>query len=551
MAKVEVSMPKMGESITEGTVIEWMKQVGDVVELDETLLEIGTDKVDTEVPSPAAGTLAEIKVEAGDTVDVGTIIAVIETDVDAVVEAAPAATAPVSEPEAVVAATPAPAPAPAASGASVDVLMPKMGESIMEGTVLTWAKQVGDSIELDETLLEIATDKVDTEVPAPAAGTVLEILVEEGETVDVGTRIAVIGASQGAVIAAPVATPPAPAQTAAAVPVAAAPAPAHSGDGAPIPRTGPAGEFYSPLVRAIAEKEGLSVAELSAISGSGREGRINKADVIGYLKTRGAAPALTGVAPSAKVSFEPSPIVTDGAGRVEIIKMDRMRQIIAEHMVRSKSTSAHVTSFAEIDVTNLVRFREANKNAFLSREGIKLTYTPFFVYAAVEALKDHPIMNSSVHNSEIHVRKEYHVGIAVAIGKTGLVAPVIRNAGQMNVVGLAHAASDLAVRARNKKLLPDQLQGGTFTVTNVGSLGSIMGTPIINQPQVGILATGAIKKKPVVIEHPDHGDSIAIRSMMYVSLSYDHRIVDGAMASSFLRRYTDVMESFGPDGELR
>lgn len=439
--------------------------------------------------------------------------------------------------------------------------MPKMGESIMEGTVLVWHKKPGDTIELDETLLEIATDKVDTEVPSPAAGIVSEILVPEGETVEVGTRIAVILSEADAASAPAPAAPEAPVAAVAAPAPAPATAPAHSGDGAPIPRLGPAGEFFSPLVRSIAEKEGVSVAELQTLSGTGRESRVTKADLMAYIQSRGSAPAPAArpqaaapaapKAPAAPVSFEPTKVVTDGGSRVEIIKMDRMRQIIAEHMTRSKATSAHVTSFAEIDVTNLVRFREANKDAFERREGIKLTYTPFFVFAAVEALKDHPILNSSVEGQEIHIKKDYHVGIAVAIGKTGLVAPVIRNAGQMNVIGLAHAANDLANRARSKQLLPDQLQGGTFTVTNVGSLGSIMGTPIINQPQVGILATGAIKKRPVVIEDPNIGDTIAIRSMMYVSLSYDHRIVDGAMASSFLRRYTDVMESFGPHGELR
>ena len=560
MATVEVSMPKMGESITEGTVIEWIKKPGDAVEMDEALLEIGTDKVDTEVPSPAAGVLTEVRVEEGATVDVGTIIAVIETEAsEAVVVEQPAPEAPASGPADE--APPADAPAPSTNGSSadgVDVLMPKMGESIMEGTVLAWHKQPGDAIELDETLLEIATDKVDTEVPSPAAGIVSEILVPEGDTVEVGTRIAVISAPgstpvQQAQAAAPVAEAVAAPASVAAAEVATA----HAGDGAPIPRKGADGSFFSPLVRSIAEKEGVSLSELQSLSGSGRENRVTKADLMAYLQQRGQAPAAStpAAAPAAPaaapVSFEPTKQVEAGGSRVEIIKMDRMRQIIAEHMTRSKATSAHVTSFAEIDVTNLVRFREANKASFLEREGIKLTYTPFFVFAAVEALKDHPILNSSVEGQEIHVRKDYHVGIAVAIGKTGLVAPVIRNAGQMNVIGLAHAANDLATRARSKQLLPDQLSGGTFTVTNVGSLGSIMGTPIINQPQVGILATGAIKKRPMVIEDPNIGDTIAIRSMMYVSLSYDHRIVDGAMASSFLRRYTDVMESFGPHGELR
>jgi len=550
----------MGESITEGTVIEWIKKPGDAVEMDEALLEIGTDKVDTEVPSPAAGVLTEVRVEEGATVDVGTIIAVIETEAsEAVVVEQPAPEAPASGPADE--APPADAPAPSTNGSSadgVDVLMPKMGESIMEGTVLAWHKQPGDAIELDETLLEIATDKVDTEVPSPAAGIVSEILVPEGDTVEVGTRIAVISAPgstpvQQAQAAASVAEAVAAPASVAAVEVATA----HAGDGAPIPRKGADGSFFSPLVRSIAEKEGVSLSELQSLSGSGRENRVTKADLMAYLQQRGQAPAAStpAAAPAAPtaapVSFEPTQQGEAGGSRVEIIKMDRMRQIIAEHMTRSKATSAHVTSFAEIDVTNLVRFREANKASFLEREGIKLTYTPFFVFAAVEALKDHPILNSSVEGQEIHVRKDYHVGIAVAIGKTGLVAPVIRNAGQMNVIGLAHAANDLATRARSKQLLPDQLSGGTFTVTNVGSLGSIMGTPIINQPQVGILATGAIKKRPMVIEDPNIGDTIAIRSMMYVSLSYDHRIVDGAMASSFLRRYTDVMESFGPHGELR
>ncbi|MGB0650618.1 MAG: 2-oxoglutarate dehydrogenase, E2 component, dihydrolipoamide succinyltransferase [Rhodothermales bacterium] len=568
MAKVEVSMPKMGESITEGTVIEWTKQPGDTVEMDEALLEIGTDKVDTEVPSPAAGVLTEIRVEEGATVDVGTIIAVIETEAsEAVVAEAPAPQAPAEAPAAP-AAPEAPAPAPSGDGAAgegVDVLMPKMGESIMEGTVIAWHKQPGDEIELDETLLEIATDKVDTEVPSPAAGIVAEILVPEGDTVEVGTRIAVISTSGSAPVKAaaqkapePVASS-APAAVQAPAPAPAAPIAVPSGDGSPIPRVGPSGEFFSPLVRSIAEKEGVSLQELQTLSGTGRENRVTKADLVAYLQTRGTQPAAAvapaavapAVSPTEPVSFEPTQIARAGDSRVEIVKMDRMRQIIAEHMTRSKATSAHVTSFAEIDVTNLVRFREANKVGFQQREGIKLTYTPFFVYAAVEALKDHPILNSAVEGQEIHVRKDYHVGIAVAIGKTGLVAPVIRNAGQMNVIGLAHATNDLANRARSKQLLPDQLQGGTFTVTNVGSLGSIMGTPIINQPQVGILATGAIKKRPVVIEDPNFGDTIAIRSMMYVSLSYDHRIVDGAMASSFLRRYSEVMESFGPHGELR
>lgn len=569
MAKVEVTMPKMGESITEGTVIAWHKQVGDTVEMDEVLLEIGTDKVDTEVPSPAAGKLIRIAVPEGDTVDVGTVIAVLETDVNATVEApasAPAPAAPAPPPAPVAAPVAAPPPAvvaPAApkvtsSGPSVQVTMPKMGESITEGTVIAWHKKVGDVVEMDEVLLEIGTDKVDTEVPSPAAGTLVAIKVAEGETVDVGTVIAEI--SQGAVVMEEAA--PAPAPVAAPEP-AAAPAPVAevpsvpAEPAGPIDKKGPSGRFYSPLVREIAKQEGLSMEDLERVPGHGRDGRVSKEDLMAFLEQRKAAPAApqpkpapVEAAPAPKSAPRPAPSAPSVVGeRVEVIEMDRMRRIIAEHMVRSKSISAHVTSFAEIDVTNVVRHRERNKDKVLSREGIKLTYTPYFIHAAIEALRDHPLLNASVEETRILVKKDFHVGMAVAIGSTGLMAPIIRDAGNKNLIGLARAAADLAHRARSKQLQPDELQGGTFTVTNVGSLGSLMGTPIINQPQVAILATGAIKKKPVVLETP-HGDVIAIRQMMFVSLSYDHRIIDGAMGSSFLKRYTEVLEGFDPEGDL-
>ena len=449
--------------------------------------------------------------------------------------------------------------------AKVEVTMPKMGESITEGTVLEWLKKPGDRVELDEPLLEIGTDKVDTEVPSPAAGVLKEILVPEGETVAVGTKIAVLETEAAAGTAkAPAAAPPAPkaAETPSPAPAPAsqpAPSSAPSGDGAvtapvaaggPITRQGADGRFYSPLVRAIAEKEGLSMSELASIPGSGREGRVTKQDVLRYLEAR-KRPAAPAPRPAPSAAPPPAPVVSAGeSGRVEIIEMDRMRQIIAEHMVRSKQTSAHVTSFAEADVTNLVRLRERNKEAFFKREGVKLTFTPFFVHAAVEALREHPILNASVEGKRIIVKHDFHIGIAVAIEKSGLLAPVIRNAGHLNIAGLARVAADLAARARSKQLQPDELQGGTFTVTNIGSLGSIMGTPIINQPQVAILATGAIKKRPVVIEDPNLGDIIAVRHMMYLSLSYDHRIIDGAMASSFLKKLVSVLESYDPNGEV-
>lgn len=564
----------MGESITEGTVVEWLKKPGDTVELDESLLEIGTDKVDTDVPSPGAGTLAEILVPEGETVDVGTVLAVIETggmigasndgtgpepaSEDKVVETEPEvssdgrpgdASVNESTPEAASKKSTSDA---TFSGNTIDVLMPKMGESITEGTVLTWLKGLGDTVGLDESLLEIATDKVDTDVPSPASGTLVEILVQEGETVEVMARIAVIAIGENAKIptgsateSAPTAAPSVPEQRVAPAP---SPAPVSatdlSGESAHVKQFGDKDRFYSPLVRSISEREGLNQRELASIQGSGRDGRVTKKDVLSYLNRRGSAQVVP-VAAKRQVLSPASPIPERQPGeRVEIVEMDRMRQLIAEHMMRSKETSAHVTSFAEADVTNLVRLRERNKVAFYEREEVKLTYTPFFVFAAVEALREHTILNASVVENAIHYRKDYHIGIAVAIGNAGLLVPVIHDAGQKNLVGLAHAAADLADRSRNKKLLPDELQGGTFTVTNVGSLGSIMGTPILNQPQVGILATGVIKKRPVVIEHANMGDTIGIRHMMYVSLSYDHRVVDGAMGSSFLQKFVDVIESF-------
>jgi len=600
-------MPKMGESITEGTVIAWHKQPGDEVEQDEILLEIGTDKVDTEVPSPEGGVLTETLVEEGDTVEVGTIIARVETEAEAG-EVDPGDTPPAEEPaetesteeevdsseaDAEREASPddeASDDAPAPSGDEVEVVMPKMGESITEGTIIAWHKDLGDEVAIDETLLEIGTDKVDTEVPSPAAGVLTEKLVEEGETVEVGTVVALLASEADAeAVEAPVSEAP-DASTAAEESGDAAPesddgdlpSTPPSGDGAmpdtdapdvpaeeTIKRRGEDGRFYSPLVRSIAKEEGLRMSELEALEGSGRGGRVTKEDVLAYLDEREAEPAAPATAPerpprpSPPAQDQPAPggyTVEEGPGkeelrqqygdRIEVQPMDRMRKMTAEHMVRSKATSAHVTSFAEADVTGLVQLREANKEAFLEREGVKLTYTPFFVKAAVEALREHPMLNASVEGDKIVLKKDFHLGIAVAIGNKGLLAPVIRNAGDYNVSGLARKAANMADRARNKELQPDELQGGTFTVTNIGSLGSLMGTPIINQPQVGILATGAIQKRPVVVENDGLGDAISVRHMMYLSLSYDHRIIDGAMGASFLQRVVTELESFSEDQDL-
>lgn len=446
--------------------------------------------------------------------------------------------------------------------ARVEITMPQMGESITEGTVVEWYKKPGERIEQDETLLEIGTDKVDTDVPSPAGGVVVEILVEEGETVDVGTLLAVIADEAEAASHAPASAPepapeapPAPteppAPAASEPPSSPQPPPARIGEEAAFaptsqqppaaaPKQDAAAEsFFSPLVRSIADREGVSDAELGSIEGSGRDGRVTKKDVLEYVAGRAAEGA----------GFpEPQPVESAEGPETRIVKMDRTRQIIAEHMVRSKATSPHVTSFSEVDMTNLVAFIQREKEAFLKREGAKLTYTPFFVHAAIEALREHPVLNASVNGDEIVLRDDFHINIAVAVGKTGLVAPVLRNAGRQSFADLARSVADVADRARNKRLHPDDLQGGTFTITNIGPIGGLKGTPIINQPQVAILAVGRIQKRPVVIEDPKLGDVIAVRNMAWLSLSYDHRIIDGAMGSSFLTRFVEIVESMGVIG---
>ncbi len=431
--------------------------------------------------------------------------------------------------------------------ARVEITMPQMGESITEGTVVEWYKKPGERIEQDETLLEIGTDKVDTDVPSPVGGVVVEILVEEGATVDVGTLLAVIADKDEADSPAPepVREAPQPPAPPASEPSSPAPQPppariteeaAFAPQDAAAPKQAASESFFSPLVRSIAEQEGVSDAELESITGSGRDGRVTKKDVLEYVASRAAEGA----------GFpEPQPVESAEGLETRVVKMDRTRKIIAEHMVRSKATSPHVTSFAEVDMTNLVAFIQREKEAFLKREGAKLTYTPFFVHAAIEALREHPVLNASVNGDEIMLRDDFHINIAVAVGKTGLVAPVVRNAGLQSFADLARSVADVADRARNKRLHPDDLQGGTFTITNIGPIGGLKGTPIINQPQVAILAVGRIQKRPVVIEDPKLGDVIAVRRMAWLSLSYDHRIIDGAMASSFLTRFVGIVESMG------
>jgi 2-oxoglutarate dehydrogenase E2 component (dihydrolipoamide succinyltransferase) len=442
--------------------------------------------------------------------------------------------------------------------AQVEMIMPKMGESVAEATIIKWAKKEGDRIEADETVLEIATDKVDSEVPSPAAGILIKRLFQEGDVVQVGKVIALIGSEMPSAEITPVETSSAQdASTLAEAHVAVA---AQTASNDTIERMSASGKFYSPLVRSIAQQEGISMGELDGLAGTGKDGRVTKNDILAYLPNRKntpttvsstpasnpivvEAPKVTPVAEPAKAAPAiQAPTVSVGAGD-EIIEMDRMRKLISEHMVMSKHVSPHVTSFVEADVTNIVQWRDKIKGEFEKREKEKLTFTPIFIEAVAKAIKDYPMVNVSVDGTKIIVRKNINIGMAAALPTGNLIVPVIRNADQKNLVGLTKSVNDLANRARNNKLSPDEIQGGTFTISNVGTFGNVMGTPIINQPQVAILATGAIRKKPAVIETPQ-GDVIAIRHFMFLSLSYDHRVVDGALGGSFLRRIGDYLEQF-------
>jgi 2-oxoglutarate dehydrogenase E2 component (dihydrolipoamide succinyltransferase) len=433
--------------------------------------------------------------------------------------------------------------------AIVDVVMPKMGESIMEATVLKWHKQVGDTVKMDETLLDIATDKVDSEVPSTGAGVITELLYKENDVVPVGAVIARINAG-GAVAAIPAAPAvAAPAQATSYTPPVAAAAPVHTASSG--------ARFYSPLVLNIAGTEGISMTELENIPGTGNEGRVTKKDILAYVANRAAAPVVVAPTPqpapiaAAPVVSAPKPAAAPMvvSGNVEIIEMDRMRKLIADHMVRSKSTSPHVTSFTEADVTNIVKWRDKNKGQFEKKYGEKITYTPIFFEAIVNSIRKFPMINSSLDGYNIIMKKDINLGMATALPSGNLIVPVIKSAETKNLLGLTKDVNALANAARNNKLKADDTQGGTFTVTNVGTFGSLMGTPIINQPQVAILAVGAIKKRPMVLETED-GDVIAIRHMMYLSMSYDHRIIDGSIGASFLTAVAKELEAFDPNREV-
>jgi pyruvate dehydrogenase E2 component (dihydrolipoyllysine-residue acetyltransferase) len=623
---VSVTMPALGESVTEGTVTRWLKQEGERVEADEPLLEVSTDKVDTEIPSPASGVLSRIVVGEDETVAVGAELAVIAGDGEDA-GAAPAASAPPAEADAAApepaesvpaeskptqpepaqsgaaqpeaaqpeaaqpeAAQPEPAAVPAAdedvaevapatsqpaAGTTV-VTMPALGESVTEGTVTRWLKQVGDAVEADEPLLEVSTDKVDTEIPSPASGTVLEIKAAEDETVPVGAELAVIGTEASAPATIKTAPPAAPAAAPAAPAPAAAPTPASVPASAPAPIAAPAAApapaapaatatpappataahngsepdddtaYVTPLVRKLAAEHNVN---LGSLTGTGVGGRIRKQDVLAAAEAAKApAPAVPApvstAAPATPTAATPSPL----RGRTE--KMTRMRQVIAKRMVESLQTSAQLTTVVEVDVTKISRLRDAAKADFAARNGVKLSFLPFFALAAVEALRIHPNVNASIdmaantityHNAE-------HLGMAVDTDR-GLMVPVIRDAGDLNLAGFARRIADLAERTRTNKVTPDELSGGTFTLTNTGSRGALFDTPIINQPQVAILGTGAVVKRAVVVDDPELGEIILPRSMIYLALSYDHRIVDGADAARFLSSMKERLEAgnFEPD----
>ncbi|MBL0745904.1 dihydrolipoamide acetyltransferase family protein [Chryseolinea lacunae] len=431
--------------------------------------------------------------------------------------------------------------------AQVELIMPKMGESIMEATILSWLKKPGDKIEQDESVLEVATDKVDTEVPSTHAGILKEILAKQGDVVKVGSPIAIIDSNGESVT---VTASPAGESKSAAIPTVAAQASAgvHTNGNGAHSSHAPAdfkssSRFYSPLVKNIAKEESITVAELETIAGSGAEGRVTKKDVLDYVQHRKLGATVQAVQHSVSVNTAPTRVPVSISGADEIIEMDRMRKMIAERMVDSKRIAPHVTSFVEADVTTVVFWRNKMKNEFQKRDGDTLTFTPIFIEAVASAIKDYPMMNIQVDGDKIIKKKEINIGMAVALPSGNLIVPVIRNADTYNISGLAKIVNDLAKRARDNKLKPDELSGGTFTISNVGSFGNVMGTPIIMQPQVGIIALGAIQKKPSVMETP-YGDVIAIRHKMFLSHSYDHRVVDGALGGSFVRRVADYLEKF-------
>ncbi|MGA9295522.1 MAG: 2-oxoglutarate dehydrogenase, E2 component, dihydrolipoamide succinyltransferase [Ignavibacteriaceae bacterium] len=583
---MDVIMPKMGESVSEGTIIKWHKKKGDKVKRDEIIFEISTDKVDTEIPSPADGILSEIKANEGDTVEVGSVVAVIESNgevksekpeeisetkdeklkieekekvepkeekieekrIEKVSESKKNAEDKKAEPE--------------ATDDITEVTMPKMGESVMEGTVIKWYKKTGEKIKKDETFFEISTDKVDTEIPSPVNGVVSEILVGEQETVEVGTIVAKIfsgeGKPEGKVQKAvePEKSDIKEKKEPASMHENFSEAKASSLEEKDKEKKG-SSRFYSPLVMNIAQKENISHNELEKIEGSGLEGRVTKKDILAYIENRSPGKIKTEAEEKKVVNAESEKSFADVAtsqlqpgyssNEVQKIEMDNIRQKIMQHMIRSRDTSVHVSAMLEVDMTRIYNFLKKHKEEYIKKEDVKLTYMAFIAHASVKALREFPLVNSSIEGSTIVKKKFINLGIAVAIEPTGLIVPNIKGAGEKNIIGLAKAINDVANRARNKKISPDEISDGTFTITNYGIFGTIFGTPIINQPEVAILGVGVVEKKPVVVE-VDGTDSIAIKPVMALTLSHDHRLVDGMLGGRFLKYIKDVLENF--DGNV-
>ena len=586
-----VTMPQLGESVTEGTVTRWLKNVGDVIKVDEAIVEVSTDKVDTEIPSPVAGVLLEIKAAQDSVIPVGGVMAVIG-EAGSATPSAPAPVAPVvktpppaPKPEPViekpVAQTPPPAPAPvappvvapAASGSSVNVVLPALGESVTEGTITRWLKNVGDSVSLDEAIVEISTDKVDTELPSPAAGVITEIKVSQDQVAAVGAVLAVISSSAGAV--APKPATPAPA------PVVQTPPPAPKVETVVVPQAAPVATatptvfattssstkdtYATPIVRQLAKEKGI---DISTISGSGVNGRVKKEDVLNATGTPVAAQVVAPPVAAPVVAAVSAPVATPTPvsapakpaapaasveqplrGRIE--QTTRLRRVIAERMVQSLHISAQLTSVVEVDVTKISSLRNKVKDSFVAREGVKLSFLPFFAKVAVDTLKEFPIVNATISADATQVAYSDAIHLAVAVDTPkGLLVPVIRDAGDLSIAGLARKIQDVANRTRDNKVTPDELSGGTFTLTNTGSRGALFDTPIINQPQVAILGTGAVVKRPVVVKGSDGNDQIAIRQMVYLALTYDHRLVDGADAARFLSSMKVRLEEANFESEL-
>jgi 2-oxoglutarate dehydrogenase E2 component (dihydrolipoamide succinyltransferase) len=541
---IDVVMPQMGESIFEGTITKWLKKVGDAVEKDEPLFEISTDKVDAEIPSTVAGILSEIKFPEGATVEVNTVVAVL-AERDSMAKAAPTAevpaakstapkpaAAPAPQSKSYVPASEAPPVAVRATTDGIEIVMPQMGESIFEGTITKWLKKVGDTVEKDEPLFEISTDKVDAEIPSSVAGVLTEIRAAEGETVQINTVVAVIGGSSSSTATSgggdlAFGSAEAGSTSVVVANVEVEQSSLTTSDGRKI--------RSSPLVRKIAKEHNV---DLRLVAGSGSDGRINKEDILSYLSQRGAKAVSAPKAPLAAPQVPQPKTLT-----AEVVPLTKMRSIIAQRMVESKRTSPHVHSVYKVDMTRIARLREREKTAFEQRHGVKLTYMPFIAIAAVEALRRFPIVNASLIENSIHYHANINLGIAVAL-EWGLIVPTVREAEKRDFANIARTIADLAGRARTKKLLPDEVGGSTFTLTNPGIFGDEFGMPIINQPEAAILAIGALKKEPVVLTDAEGNDTIAIRSMQYYCLGFDHRLIDGADAGKFMSEFKRTLETW-------